>query len=781
MKRLYTFLISALLLSANGLFAQYYYFPNTDAGENPRGLNTDTEPPQQAGWTIILDTGTTTWSANQTIPFAFDFNGSAVTSYKVSPSGVLTFSTGAVAVPSSNNTNLPSANIPNNSICVWGLSNAGANDYGLSRTFGTAPNRQQWVMFNSYSSPQGMGAHWGYWSIVLEESTNKIYIVDMRTFGGTFGLTLGIQINDSTAYEVNGSPNISGDAPEGLSSDNGYYEFIQGTLPARDIQATTIAAVPYPNLSDGPFDVKGSLFNRGADVITSYDLHYTVNGGNVISETVNNISIPSGTSFDFNHSAKFDPSSSGIYNLKVWTSDVNGDTDSDPSTDTLNASMIVSDTIPNLVDLMVGNFVKDSLFGNSSDGLDDPTDLDFHPELGRSELWVINRTRVPASSNIGGGRTTTYFNVGKPSQTSRDLQDGNAWHFMSLPSGIAFSDNGNFANSTSVFDANHSGGTNPFTGPALWSSDLAIYAQNAGPGTNGSHLDMLHESPYSMGVAHEKDNVFWIFDAFSRDIVRYDFADDHGPGNDFHGDAIIRRYPVPVRWNGAETPSHLILDKKTNWLYIADGGNNRVSRLDITSGNVSGTQPAFAQTEPLVEYSQMTNINWEVVIDTGLVEPSGIEIIGDRLLVGDHRNGDIRVYDISGITVDYIGKIATGSRGLHGIKIGPEGNIWYVNGDADELRRLSPVPTSIKEVNNSKYFTIYPNPTEGKLTILNTAKLNEDYTVSITNAMGQVVTEDRRLTNQREEFDLSGMDKGIYFVTFVGASEKFTKRVIINR
>jgi hypothetical protein len=61
-------------------------------------------------------------------------------------------------------------------------------------------------------------------------------------------------------------------------------------------------------------------------------------------------------------------------------------------------------------------------------------------------------------------------------------------------------------------------------------------------GGNGSHLDMLHGSPFSMGIAHEVDNVFWVCDDWNKDIVRYDFVGDHGPGNDDHSDAIVNRY-----------------------------------------------------------------------------------------------------------------------------------------------------------------------------------------------------------------------------------------------
>ena len=144
-----------------------------------------------------------------------------------------------------------------------------------------------------------------------------------------------------------------------------------------------------------------------------------------------------------------------------------------------------------------------------------------------------------------GGSVTIYKDAGEPGQTDLQRVDGNAWHFMALPTAIAFSGNSNFGTSQGVWNANSNNptGGSPFTGPTLWSSDLSIFAQDAGPGTNGSHLDMLHETPYGQGIASESANAFWINDGNSGDIVRYDFAEDHGPGNDYHGDGIVHRYP----------------------------------------------------------------------------------------------------------------------------------------------------------------------------------------------------------------------------------------------
>ncbi|MFA6261120.1 MAG: hypothetical protein WC760_06625 [Bacteroidia bacterium] len=301
---------------------------------------------------------------------------------------------------------------------------------------------------------------------------------------------------------------------------------------------------------------------------------------------------------------------------------------------------------------------------NSQFELDNPQDFDFHP-MRPNEIWIINK-----GTEGTGGNTIILQKAGEVDQSYLSRKDGNAWHFMSLPSGMAFSENGNWANSANVLDANHSGGS--YTGPALWSGDLNIFAKPSGG--NGSHLDMVHQSPYTMGIAAEKDNVFWVFDGYYGNIIRYDFVEDHGPGNDYHGDARLRRYTeVSVKRN-PDVPSHLILDEQKKWLYIVDGGNKRILRMDITTGMVSMSLPPID--EDLAEYSRMKDVVWESVIDKNLENPCGIEVSANRLFVSDYANGDIICYDLN--TRQELGRLKTGKPGITGIKL-YNGKLWYLN------------------------------------------------------------------------------------------------------
>jgi hypothetical protein len=344
---------------------------------------------------------------------------------------------------------------------------------------------------------------------------------------------------------------------------------------------------------------------------------------------------------------------------------------------------------------------------------------------------------------------------------------------MSLPTGIAFSQNGNWANSPGVYDANHNGGS-AFTGPALWSSDMTVYAQPSGG--NGSHLDMLHQSPECQGIAAEKDNVFWVFDGYTSDIVRYDFAEDHGPGADFHGDAIIRRYSddAVAKDPNDQIVSHLVLDENAQWLYTVDHGNQRVIRLDINTGSDQGGAPNYPQTETVIEYSEYTGYTQETVI-TGLDKPAGIDVIDDRMIISEYQTGEIVIYDISTLPAVEIERISTGYTSVQGIKIGPSGKIWFVDYNSNGVYRIESDGLGIAE--STIDFNVYPNPTSGVLNIAHPS-IN-DGNVEVRNINGAIVHTQKAGSNST----VLNLDvvPGMYFVTVETSNGGIsTKKVIVK-
>ncbi|MCH8903972.1 MAG: T9SS type A sorting domain-containing protein [Bacteroidetes bacterium] len=433
------------------------------------------------------------------------------------------------------------------------------------------------------------------------------------------------------------------------------------------------------------------------------------------------------------------------------------------------------------VNVSAQNFMDHYLFGavtieeiaGSTNGIQACQDLAFNPLTPTTnELWVLNKGNVNS-----GGSIVTLYNPGKGNQTSLWRSDGNAWHFMSLPTALAFSPNGNFATSPGVFDANHNNTT--FTGPSLWSSDSAIFANVSGGG--GSHLDMLHQSPYSQGIESETANKFWVFDGYYNNIVQYDFVNDHGPGNANHLDGILRRYTevVVAKDPSKLVPSHMRLDAAQKWLYIVDNGNQRVLRMDITSGTVGGN--LASPYESFLNHKEVTGVTYEDVVTTGLNSPCGIDVLDDRMIVSDNDNGDILIYSLNTIPAMLMGIIQTGSAGVMGVAIGPDKRIWYVNYTLRKVFRLEPTITSIPEVEQGD-FNVYPNPNNNNFTVEFTLPTYAETEIYITDITGRVTQNlsARAMDKGSHSINFStSLPEGIYFINIKSANFLLTRKLVI--
>ncbi len=252
--------------------------------------------------------------------------------------------------------------------------------------------------------------------------------------------------------------------------------------------------------------------------------------------------------------------------------------------------------------------------------MDEPSAIAVRPN-GDDELWVTNR----------GSDSITIIRHAPAGASAETRRDGYAEHFIARPSGISFDPTGKYfavANDSSnevrgmEFTANPERNVyfknNNFMGPALFASDTyALAGQNKDyledwpqPGLGhdppddipkddcpneywseevgqclwpreGSHLDMLHGSPLSAGIAHLDKNQYVVLDGCGKSdnkgncdgrghVVFYDFNRDHQEGNGFHGDGVTRRYiDVPFTAVGGASSGVLV---HNGWVYYSDSG-----------------------------------------------------------------------------------------------------------------------------------------------------------------------------------------------------------------
>lgn len=219
---------------------------------NPGGLNTGTDA-DIAGWTTLVQASlaTNTWSADSLLPFAFNFYGNPVTSFRASANGLITFSK-QTALPSEN-TNLPTNILPDSTIaCFWdAFTNTpltGGNDYVVWRVFGTAPNRQVWIKWVSFEigAPSIATVNFG---CVLEETTNNIYLVEgelsIVLSTSATSVTAGLQLNSTRAVQYD-TKYLQRPNNAAAAADNNYVVFSPYTLSNMAVQAVSVI---HPNLS----------------------------------------------------------------------------------------------------------------------------------------------------------------------------------------------------------------------------------------------------------------------------------------------------------------------------------------------------------------------------------------------------------------------------------------------------------------------------------------------------------------------------------------------------
>jgi len=344
-KILFTLVTLSSMLVAD---AQGYYYFKDSTGLNPGNVNTEqTEYPVGggigAGWTTILggSNATPAASPSQTIPFSFSFNGGTVTSYKAMSNGTVSFASNPVAPSAYGSVTLPSASISDSSINIMDLRGVGSNDNIVSKTLGSSPNRQHWISFTSYTPASGTG--WVYWSIVLEETTNKIYVVDQRSNAIVSGMTVGIQINSTTAISATGHSTL--DLNDPTPSDNRFYEFNPGIQPTYDMSAKSSTVDGIKVLGNAPFTMTGTLQNRGTATVTSYDLNYQVGTGAIVTSAITGTSISNGALANYSHPTTWTPASAGTYTIQAWASNINGNTDANTADDKITFVVDVVDTI----------------------------------------------------------------------------------------------------------------------------------------------------------------------------------------------------------------------------------------------------------------------------------------------------------------------------------------------------------------------------------------------------------------------------------------------------
>lgn len=111
---------------------------------------------------------------------------------------------------------------------------------------------------------------------------------------------------------------------------------------APQFDASAVSINNYRYYQQGNIVLSCTIKNYGINNINSIDVHWTHDGTNINTQSLTGLNINPYTEHTFNHSTPLAASGSNKYPVRVWTSNINGNPDSNPSNDTTEVFAIYS-------------------------------------------------------------------------------------------------------------------------------------------------------------------------------------------------------------------------------------------------------------------------------------------------------------------------------------------------------------------------------------------------------------------------------------------------------
>lgn len=117
-----------------------------------------------------------------------------------------------------------------------------------------------------------------------------------------------------------------------------------------DMAATAYTGYSLVGLNNAPVTISGEISNLGGATITSMNVNYRINGGTVQTDQLSGLNVTPYSSYSFNHSTTWSPTTTGSYTIEIWASALNGTFDQVTSNDTISIEV---DVVPATTDRVV--------------------------------------------------------------------------------------------------------------------------------------------------------------------------------------------------------------------------------------------------------------------------------------------------------------------------------------------------------------------------------------------------------------------------------------------
>lgn len=308
--------------------------------------------------------------------------------------------------------------------------------------------------------------------------------------------------------------------------------------------------------------------------------------------------------------------------------------------------------------------------------LNKPTGLAFNPKR-PDELWITD----------AGDDSFSVFNTA--TATAVSLPDDSD-HFLDNPVSLSFTDHDTIATcQDSRDDRNGSQRADDHMGPSVFPASAGDMEAT---GLSANHLDMVHHTPYCMGVVTTTGTEAWVFNGRHGSLDRYDFHEYHAPGDDDHSDSETWRYAQGQVKRVAEIPSHLAYDPQSKTLYIADTGNGRIGKLDVSAppSNAVLVTKKTSMDGPLYRMEGATVADLVPATAGQVTRPSGIALRNGIVFVSDAANGRLSAFDAA--TGELVNSLETAlpDGAATAIAFGPDGKLYVADRLGNRVLRIDP-------------------------------------------------------------------------------------------
>ncbi|MCE3226791.1 MAG: hypothetical protein K0S32_1342 [Bacteroidetes bacterium] len=229
-------------------------------------------------------------------------------------------------------------------------------------------------------------------------------------------------------------------------------------------------------------------------------------------------------------------------------------------------------------------------------------------------------------------------------------------------------------------------------------------------------------------------------------------------------------------------PYWVTVDRYDN-IFISDMNNNKIRKVNTSgiistfAGNNFGTAGFGGDGGPAT--SAFLKQPQDIAIDT----------LGN-VYVCDGTNDRIRQIDPNGIITTYAGNgtlgwsgdgwLATFANigGRAGIGVDLTGNLYLAEAYTNRIRKVGKGPVGIRQEYNSDHsFSIYPNPSNGKILIQTNEQ--QSATLHISDIKGAIVMS--KTIHDNDVIDISILNEGIYFATIITSNTVMNKKIVLNR